>query len=222
MYKTNRVNHDFQIVHFLAGSCHTPDAAWSLLKDQHEDREAAIRHAENNRMRIEAKKMKLRFQIEETGYEWEKMELEADLNDVIRAAELDEKNLAAAYDELATIEKCLATLEPMRKFRHLSDREAHEAAQHDEWKLHLAYETQNFLLTQGTVPPDHFSAMRKHPEFRSFLLPAMEDAHWQITRAKAELTSPGAEKKTLADLPMLVAPPAYELPKLLGHNPTKD
>ena len=53
--KNNRVNKNFQILHFLAGSCHTPDGAYSLLKDLQEDREMALSQIESNELKKQAK-----------------------------------------------------------------------------------------------------------------------------------------------------------------------
>lgn len=54
-YKTNRQNHDFQIAFFLVGSCQTADAAYGLLHDLRQDREAALASARASEKRILAK-----------------------------------------------------------------------------------------------------------------------------------------------------------------------
>ena len=40
--KNHRQNHDFQILYFLIGSCHTPDAAYALCQELREERYACI------------------------------------------------------------------------------------------------------------------------------------------------------------------------------------
>lgn len=171
MYKTNRVNHDFQIAYFLAGACHTPDAAYALMCDLKEDRSNALKMQKAAQKREQAKVMKLnellkRCQDDEAS----RLEVEADLDEIEALRETTERNVAAAIAELATIERCMAKLEPLRKYAHLPLAEAHQAAQQEEWRLELITRAENYILTTGTVPPDHFNAMRLHPEFKTSIV----------------------------------------------------
>ena len=148
--KNNRVNHDFQIAYFLAGSCHTPDAAYALLCDLRDDRAMAL-EASNGRSWW-------RF--------WRKPGPVA--------ADVQARCIAAAKAELDTINKCIDRLQPLRKYSNLTDAEAHEACQAEEWKLELIFRAENFLLNGGVIPADHFAAMRQHPAFKDEILPAIE------------------------------------------------
>ena len=51
----HRNNCDFQLRHFMAGSCFTPDGAWMLMYGQKIDREAVVQSCEAQRIRREAK-----------------------------------------------------------------------------------------------------------------------------------------------------------------------
>jgi hypothetical protein len=107
--------------------------------------------------------------------EAERLEAEVDILEIKTNEEILNKNINAAREELKFIEDCIKKIQPYRKFSHLLDSEAHEAAQHDEWKYELEYRAINFLLTAGTIPHDHFASMRQHPEFHSYILPSINE-----------------------------------------------
>lgn len=170
--KTNRVNHDFQIVYFLAGSCHTPDGAYALLCDLQEDRKNALKMFESSRLREQAKRKRAELGLLSKD-EATKLEAQADLSEIDAMSESIQKNYAAAIAELNTIEKCMQALSPHRRFKHLSDAEAHEAAQSEEWKHELIQRAVDSLLTTGTIATDHFRTMQLHPAFASDIWPAI-------------------------------------------------
>ncbi len=171
-YKTNRLNHDFQIVHFIAGSCHTPDAAYGILCDLKEDRSNAIKLFEAAKIRDQAKRLRAQKMLNQSE-EAVRLEAQADLVEIEAMSETTQKNYAAAVQELATIENCILALQPLRKFKHLPDPHAFEAAQEEEWKLELIHRAENCLLTTGTISTDHFATMRMHPAFQSEIMPAI-------------------------------------------------
>ena len=59
-------NSNFQIKHFIAGKCHTPDEAYRMLLQQWEDRELAIRTANVSSLRAEATVAKARATLDES------------------------------------------------------------------------------------------------------------------------------------------------------------
>jgi hypothetical protein len=171
--KNNRVNKNFQIAYFLAGSCFTADGAYSLLKDLQEDREMALAQLESIDLKVQARIAKANRDIE-IGTEWEELEGKAELVEIENNKKFSDRNIQAAKDELAFINECIKKLQPHRKFAHLSDPEAHEACQFDEWKYELIYRAENYLITAGTIPADHFMTMRLHPAFKQEILPVIE------------------------------------------------
>jgi hypothetical protein len=179
--KNNRLNKDFQIAYFLAGSCHTPDGAYALLKDLQEDREMALAQLEAGALREQAKVLKCQHIIE-TGTPWEKLEAEADLADIKNHAEFGQRGIDAAKKELVFINKCIERIQPHRKYAHLPDSEAHEAAQAEEWKLEFISRAENNLLTTGTIPTDQLIAMRQHPEFEDSILPKIEEIKFLLQK----------------------------------------
>lgn len=207
-YKTNRVNHDFQIAYFLAGSCHTPDGAYALLCDLREDRQNALSMVKASKLRQQAKRLKaekfLVMPVEMTD-PVSRLEAEADLAEISAFIETELRNIAAAEAELATIQKCMDVLEPMRKYAHLELAQAHEAAQFEEWKLELMHRAENHLLTTGMIPTDQFATMRMHPAFVTDILPV-------INRVTA-LIKEGRHEEALR-LPMTKT---FDVPKLLGN-----
>lgn len=204
--KTNRVNHDFQILHFLAGSCHTADGAYALLCDLRDDRADALKHYEAARLREQAKRVRAQVKINDAD-EAAQLDGLADIEELEAGAETVRKNVLAARAELDFIQRCIERLQPHRKYAHLPDAEAHEACQAEEWRLELIGRAQNYLLTGQGIPADQFATMRMHPDFASHILPAVEE----IKRL-----APTPEGRNLllgrpaggVDLPKLLAPPA--------------
>lgn len=171
MNSTNgRVNHDFQLAYFLAGSCHTPDGAYALLCDLRQDRKDAIALVRSSALRGQAKRLRAEAALDSTDPAT-RLEAEADLAEMDAHAETLAVNIAAAKAELGTINKIIERIQPHRKFGHLPDAEAHEAAQADEWRLELMRRAENYLLTGNGIPADHFGAMRMHPDFETTIAP---------------------------------------------------
>jgi len=168
--KNHRQNHNFQILYFLVGSCHTHDAAYALLQDLREDRAAAINNYKVSKIREKAKilhiKNLLNSKIEEDIIEAEALQKELDFS-----IEQGIVLYNAAIDEIKFIDECMEKINPYRKYKHLSDPEANQAMQQEEWKLELIKRAENYLLTSGTIPADHFDTMRMHPEFGTNILP---------------------------------------------------
>lgn len=173
-YKTNRLNHDFQIVHFIAGSCHTPDGAYAILCDLKEDRSNAIKAFEASKLRDQAARIRAEKLIASED-EIDRLEGKAKIADLDAMVDTCQKNYLAAMAELSTIENCIAMLQPHRKFKHLTDPEAFEAAQFEEWKLELIRRAENCLLTTGTISTDQFALMRLHPAFVADIVPAINE-----------------------------------------------
>lgn len=171
--KNNRQNHDFQILHFLAGSCHTADGAYALLCDLRDDRADALKQATAAHLREQAKMLRAQRRLASDD-EAERLEGKADLAEIEGHAETLAKNIAAAQSELAFIESCISHLRPLRQFAHLPDAQAHEACQREEWRMELIARAENYLLTAGTIPADHLATMRQHPDFAASILPAIE------------------------------------------------
>lgn len=167
--KNGRVNHDFQLAYFLAGSCHTPDGAYALLCDLRQDRKDALALVRSSRLREQAKRLRAEAALTSPDPAT-RLEAEADLAEMDAHAETLALNIAAAEAELATINALIERIQPHRVFAHLPDAEAHEAAQADEWRLELMRRAENYLLTGG-IPADHFGAMRMHPSWESDIAP---------------------------------------------------
>lgn len=155
------------------GSCHTADGAYSLLCDLREDREDALKTAQANDLRVQAKRIRAQRLIDSAD-QADQLEGRADLAEIEASEATYSRNLAAAQAELDFINTLIDRLQPYRQFGHLPDAHAHEACQQEEWRLELESRAQNYLLTTGTIPTDHFGAMRQHPEWSTRILPAIE------------------------------------------------
>lgn len=172
--KSHKQNTNFQIAYFLLGSCHTPDAAYSLAKDLREERQAAVDNyavvqLKNKARIIRANKLLL------SDDEADKLEGQAELLELSNNCKIGEVLYNVALDELVFIDKCIEILQPFRQFKHLSDSKANEAAQFEEWKLELICRAENMLLTTGGISTDQFATMRQHPAFHSDILPRINE-----------------------------------------------
>jgi len=174
--KPHRTNSDFQLRHFLAGSCFTADGAWMLLYGQKIDIEGKLSAARSAALRTRANRIYIASIMENPNVsEVEKLKAEADLVDLEGMQATWEMNVAGAEAELGTIVALMAELEPQRKYADLPLLEASEATQREEWLGELKRRAENFLLTCGTIPHDHFDTMRCHPDFADQIAPFIAD-----------------------------------------------
>ena len=202
--KNNRMNTDFGIAFFIAGSCHTPDGAYAQLLDLKEDRAMALSQVRAGKYRV-ASKIALYNHMIANGAEWEKLEAQAELIKLEDDKPFADKNIKAAEEELEFIDKCIEKIQPYRMFAHLPDNEAHQAMQREEWKREFIYRAENYYLTTGVIPPAEFESMRKHPDFHSEILPVMEDIKETL---KTSISMQDAYKK--------LEEKRNTIPKLLG------
>ena len=181
--QNNRRNSDFQIIYFLVGSCHTTDAAYSLLCDLKDDRELALSQVKSEELKkIATIKKNEEIINNPDSKEYEVLLAKASLMDLEANKEITQRNIDAGYAELEFIKKCMDKLEPHRKYAHLPLPEAHQAMQQEEWKLELIERAENYLLTSGTIPHDQLSTMRQHPEFNEVITPAIEDMRIKMSK----------------------------------------
>lgn len=184
----HRNNSDFQLRHFLAGSCFTPDGAWMLMYGQMIDREAVVKSCEAQRLRRDAKIMDAQAVIDDPNVsQTDKMRAQADIIEADAHYYTWSTNLEAAKMELATIKQLMAELEPHRKYAHLPLLEANEAAQREEWLGEFKNRVENFMYSTGTIPEDHLRAMRNHPDFQSQLLPHIQEVMVKLANAKSSV-----------------------------------
>lgn len=173
--KNHRQNSSFQLRHFLAGSCHTADGAFALLSDLREARVAAIDNYHVSQLRAKARRISAELRLKDSEPDcinW--LCAKADLLELDNQDRKGQVLYAAACDELAYIDKLILELKPQRKYAALPDPEAFESAQQEEWKQELIVRAENYLLTSGTIPADHFATMRLHPEFATAILPKLD------------------------------------------------
>jgi len=170
--KNHRVNTDFQILHFLIGSCHTPDGAYSLLCELKEEREDTIKCIESTELKQKAAMLKAQRLLTSKD-EVDQLLGQAELSEINAKQETFDKNVQAAKEELEFINLCIEKLQPYRKYSNLTENEAHSAMQQEEWLQELIRRAENLLLTTGSISPDQFETMRMHPEFSTKIIPAI-------------------------------------------------
>lgn len=173
--KNNRHNHDFQIETFLLGQCHTVDGAYALACDLRQNRKSNLALLKSVESRIQSRIwwgriLKYGFCWFPPLRYWGMSILEA----IYASREEGQLCVTAAEKELAFIERCIEALQPHRKFKHLPDDEAHEAAQRGEWCGEIASRLQLDLLTTGRMNKENLRDALSHPDFREKILPQIE------------------------------------------------
>jgi len=180
----HRNNSDFQLRHFIAGSCHTADAAWNLLYEQKLDIKLKLANTKSQMLKRQAYKIDLEKRKNSVLTEQDHLRYEADMIEFEASEGLLELALEGVTKELQTIETLMAELEPFRKYKNLPLLEATEAAQQDEWREEFKHRAENYLVSQGTIPHDQLEAMRKHPDFIEEILPAIKKTMVALENAK--------------------------------------
>ena len=186
--KPHRTNSDFQLWHFFAGSCHTADGAWAVMYSEKIALEGKLRHTEAQRLTRESKIAAAEEILEDpTSKRSQKLKAQAEIVEQEADIETWTLNVEAARMELNTINEIMAKIEPLRKYAHLPMLEANEACQEEEWMRELQYRAENFILTQGSIPHDHFARMREHPKFKTELLPHIQKVQMHIKDGNTNL-----------------------------------
>lgn len=200
--KPHRTNTDFQLKHFFVGSCHTPDGAYAVLYSEKIALEDKLRHSEAQRLRRDAKIAAANEILDDSSSAKSAcLNAKADIAEANADIGTWKMNVEAAKNELDTILGLMRDLEPHRKYAHLPILAANEASQEEEWMRELMYRAENFLLTQHTIPHDHFARMREHPKFHTHILPHVNRSHALI---KANQPMHILESRTFNELPKLL------------------
>lgn len=173
----------------MAGSCHTPDAAWTALYAQKIDMEAKIKHSESqiidrNIQIVKAERLK------KSADEIDRLEGEKILAELASSQYILDMNIEGAKKELETIGALMDELNPLCQYSHLPILERNEACWREEWLLELIRRAENNLLSYGTIPPDQLETMRQHPDFQEKIVP-------RILELKRKILSSGADPEKI-------------------------
>lgn len=194
-------NSNFQIAYFLAGKAHTPDEAHRILCQLYEERDVALKNAEASSLRQQAKKLRAEKVLLDSNIpESEKLEAQADLLEMEAFKDQSEACILEAREERDFIKKLIDRIEPYRQYAHLPYHQAHQAAQLEEWKQELMWRAENYLLTHGTIPADHFETMRLHPAFETEIFPKVKQIMQANSEGKLLVTSKKMPTSVLAYL----------------------
>lgn len=167
---SHRLNHDFQLRYFLAGSCHTPDAAWTLLYAQKIDMESKLKASKGQEIDRKIKTLEA-SRLAQSPDERDVLEGQKILAELESSRYIFEMNIEGAQKELKTIESLMTELEPLCQYTQLPILERNEACWREEWCLELIRRAENNLLAYGTIPPDQMETMRQHPDFQGRIVP---------------------------------------------------
>lgn len=202
--KYDKTNTNFQIAYFIAGSCHTADAAYIALLSLRNDRQQALDAAKVSELKRMAAKLRAK-KLAESDDIADRLDSQAELLEIENTERLTERLLKAANEEIEFIDYCMQQVQPLRKYGDLDDHAAAEACQREEWLAELMSRAENYMLTQGTIPHDQFSTMRQHPDFAHAILPRLEKLH-------LALSDPTRSKD------LLLENHGFDLPKLIGWS----
>lgn len=183
-------NSSFQVAAFVVGKCHTADEAYRKLLLLREERESALKSARIADLRIQASVLKAREGLKADKPEWERLEAQASLAEIEAGLSTRKSCIDEAVRELQFIDELLALIAPFRKYTELPDHVAFQLIQREEWCLELIDRAQNYLYCTGTIPPDHFSTMRAHPDFATAIRPLIGAMYEALkTRDMAKLAT---------------------------------
>ncbi len=167
----HKSNTRFQTESFLAGSRATPDGIWAMMYNQQHAIAAKLISLKAKLLRKEAQQMRLvgKPSNPADAKEWEadNMVLESELYGL-------RLEVTACEDELAHIREIMDRVEPQCRYSALPLLERLEASQMEEWREELKRRVENFLICAGSIPPDEFDTMRKHPEFLTHIVPHIQ------------------------------------------------
>jgi hypothetical protein len=184
----------------MANSCHTPDAAYALLYAQKLDMQVKLASSAGKMLERQAKIEKASATIHnEKAKNYLKLKAQAEIKKLEAESHVFYMNIEGAKKELATIEKLMAELEPQRKYAHLSILDANEACQREELLLEMKFRAENYILSQGSIPADHLSTMRCHPDFLNQILPHIQ----KLTQLLHETKDMKATFESVTNSPLL-------------------
>ena len=196
---SHRLNHDFQLRHFLAGSCHTPDAAWTLLYSQKIDMESKLKTAKAQAIDRRIKALEAENLLASSDpimrLQGEKIQAELEASQYIF-----DMNVEGAEKELETIVALMEELEPLCQYAHLPILERNEACWREEWALELIRRAENNLLTYGTIPPDQLETMRQHPDFKERIVPKILELTAKVQMQDRAITFRELEESPILSL----------------------
>ena len=196
---SHRLNHDFQLRHFLAGSCHTPDAAWTLLYSQKIDMESKLKTAKAQAIDRKIKTLEAENLLASSDpimrLQGEKIQAELEASQYIF-----DMNVEGAEKELETIVALMEELEPLCQYAHLPILERNEACWREEWALELIRRAENNLLAYGTIPPDQLETMRQHPDFKERIVPKILELTAKVQMQDRAITFRELEESPILSL----------------------
>lgn len=170
--KPHRQNSNFQLKHFMANDCKTPDGAYVLLYGQRIDMENKIAVSVAQEMRRDARIMAANEVCGDSASKpSEVLNAKADIVEAEAEIPTWNMNLKAAEQELAAINRYMAELKPQCQYQGDDILEMAELKEEAEWRLELMARAENFMLSQGYIPHDQLNTMRNHPQFASAILP---------------------------------------------------
>jgi len=170
----------------MANNCHTADVAWCLMYEQKLDIQIKLANTKAGILKRKAKRVEIDEGINSTDIV-KQLNAQADLIEWESGEGLLEMAILGAEQEIATIESIMVELEPQRKYANLPILEAAQAAQREEWLLEFQRRSENFLLSNGTIPEDHLNAMRNHPDFEVKLVPFITEVAQKIATNKNKM-----------------------------------
>lgn len=172
--KNHRRNTHFQIVQFLAGACHTVDGRYSQLCELREEREMSVSAHLVCKMKNEARLAVLcrkRFFLF-----WDKaarLAIDAEEKEIKDAGAIADVCYEAALGELGIINGYIEALHEHREFKHLTDPQAHEAAQEREWECELLHQARLSFASVGFLPADKLGALMMLPAWETRVMPVL-------------------------------------------------
>jgi hypothetical protein len=209
----------FHVLTVMVGSRNTPDEAYRVLYFELEDRKRAHDGAMSGRLKNKARRMRLEAKLAVVEDAADRLDLEAEMMELESGEQTMENAISGCEHEMKFITGVMDELLKRCKYikSDLSNiTEAFTACQREEWALELRKRAENFLLTQGSIPTDHFEVMRAHPDFERVIKPLIETIKadigvYRLGLHNMELRTPPFIQDLQAKYPAFISPATTQL-----------
>lgn len=167
-------NSQFQTIHFIIAKCHTPDEAYRIVLQQLEEREHSFETGIISQDEFKLRRIKAENLIKSDDI-IVKYEGEIEMKKIDMDYKYFKLNFDECEREVQFLKECKNKLQPFRKYADYPEHIANQLIQQEEWKHELILRAKEFIILRGTIPEDQLRTLSLHPEFKTVILPIMED-----------------------------------------------
>lgn len=176
-------NSQFQTIHFIIGKCHTPDEAYRVICQQLEEREHSLETGIISEDEFKLRKMKADILLESKD-DIIRYEGEIEIKKIDNDYKYYKLNFDECVREVEFLTECKNKMQPFRKYADCPEHIANQLIQQEEWKHELILRAKEYIILRGSIPEDQLRTMSLHPEFKTVILPIMEETSKYLKEGK--------------------------------------